>query len=248
MMCDDIRDLLELYTLGVLDEAEREHVEEHLKTGCATCTRALGTASELNASILASVPLVDPPARLRDRVVGMVAPPKPKPKAQPHYLPWMAMAAALALAVWVGSEARQKNQELAAEREQLRTLTAEKQQLDAALTFLRDPETRPVGTREGLNKPRGLYFVNAQGGLLLIASNLPQLPTGKTYQMWLIPKGQAPRPAGLFRPDARGGAVHIQPGAVDIANAAAVAITVEPEGGSTAPTTTPMLVTPVAGI
>jgi hypothetical protein len=35
---------------------------------------------------------------------------------------------------------------------------------------------------------------------------------------------------------------------VDAGNAAAVAITLEPESGSAAPTSTPFLVTPVAGL
>jgi hypothetical protein len=241
-------ELLELYLLGTLDEDDQQGMEEHLATGCRDCARGLQEAADVNASILASVPLVDPPGRLRDRILSIVDPPKPKPRAQPHYLPWMAAAAAVALTVWVGREARDKNEQLTAAREQVRTLTDQKQQLDTALAFLSDPQTRPVNAKEDLSKPRGTYFVNAQSGLLLIASNLPALPPGKIYQMWLIPKGGAPKPAGLFRPDAKGGAVHVQPGAVDVPNAAAVAITVEPESGSAAPTTTPFLVTPVAGL
>lgn len=249
MTCQEARELLELYLLGTLDEAERRDVEEHLATGCERCARDLKAAADLNASVLASVPLVDAPGRLRERILAMVTPPtKVRPRPQPHYLPWLAAAAMLVLAVWLGNEARDKNDELAAVTRDKETLEQQKKQLDAALTFLRDPETRPVNAKEDLSKPRGTYFVNAQGGLLLIASNLPQLPAGKAYQMWLIPKGGAPRPAGLFKPDPRGGAVHVQPGAVDVANAAAVAITVEPEAGSTAPTTTPFLVTAVAGI
>jgi anti-sigma-K factor RskA len=248
MTHDEARELLELYQLGVLDEADRREVDEHLKTGCVDCRKALAGVAAFNASILASVPLVEPPPRVRERVLAAVTPPKARPKAQPHYLPWMAMAAALALAVWLGNEARVKNELLAVARHQVETVTKERDGLNSALTFLSAPETRPVGTREDIAKPRGLYFVNPQSGILLIATNLPVLPAGRTYQMWLIPKGQAPVSAGLFKPDVRGGAVHIQPGAVDVANAAAVAISVEPEAGSTAPTTTPLLVTPVAGI
>ena len=73
------------------------------------------------------------------------------------------MAAALAPAVWLGSEACLKNRELAAAHEQLRVLTAEEQRLDTALAFLRGPETRRAGTREDRNKPRGLYFVKRTG-------------------------------------------------------------------------------------
>ena len=101
----------------------------------------------------------------------MVALPRPRPQTQRHFLPWISMAAALAPAVWLGSEACLKNRELAAAHEQLRVLTAEEQRLDTALAFLRGPETRRAGTREDRNKPRGLYFVKRTGR----------------------PKGQAPR-------------------------------------------------------
>jgi anti-sigma-K factor RskA len=83
---------------------------------------------------------------------------------------------------------------------------------------------------------------------MLIASNLPAPAAGRAYAMWVIPKGQSPRPAGVFRPDANGSAVHLQTGPVDLDATAAFAITEEPESGSAAPTTTPFLVTPAAGL
>ena len=83
---------------------------------------------------------------------------------------------------------------------------------------------------------------------MLIASNLPVVRPGQTYEMWVIPKGAAPKPAGLFRPDNTGTAFHLIQQPVDVASAQALAITVEPEAGSPAPTSTPMLVTPVTGL
>ena len=71
-------------------------------------------------------------------------------------------------------------------------------------------------------------------GVLLIASNLPVLPAGKTYEMWVIPKAGAPRPAGLFQSAPQGTALHILPGVVD--SNVTLAVTIEPESGSPAPT------------
>ena len=51
--------------------------------------------------------------------------------------------------------------------------------------------------------------------MLLIASNLPPAPAGKIYEMWMIPKGGKPVPAGLFQSESTGAAMHIQPGPVD---------------------------------
>jgi anti-sigma factor RsiW len=69
----------------------------------------------------------------------------------------------------------------------------------------------------------------------LHVDGLGAAPQGKTYEAWVIlPGGSAPRPAGLFagRDVALDGAV--PPHAV-------VAVTVEPSGGSAAPTTTPVV-------
>jgi len=95
--------------------------------------------------------------------------------------------------------------------------------------------------------PRGNVLVNPRLGVLLIASNLPALAAGKTYQMWVIPKGGAPRPAGLFQSTAQGTALHMLSGPVDPAAVSAVAVSVEPESGSAGPTTTPIIMAAVAG-
>jgi anti-sigma-K factor RskA len=70
----------------------------------------------------------------------------------------------------------------------------------------------------------------------LIASNLPPLAPGKAYEMWTIPKGGSPRPAGVFQSDPQGSALHIFSGPVDTSTLETVAVTVEPESGSATPT------------
>jgi anti-sigma-K factor RskA len=90
-------------------------------------------------------------------------------------------------------------------------------------------------------------LLNPAKGVMFIATNLPALPRGRTYEMWVIPKGGAPKPAGLFQSDERGNAVHVQPGPVDLATTSAVAVSVEPESGSAAPTSQPIIIAPAAG-
>jgi anti-sigma-K factor RskA len=76
----------------------------------------------------------------------------------------------------------------------------------------------------------------ANGNATLMVSGLDTAPKGKTYEAWVIPKGKAPRPAGLFE----GG----KPTTIHLHGVpqkdAVVAVTVEPAGGSPAPTTTPI--------
>jgi hypothetical protein len=244
MTCDEIRELLELWAMGLLESEEQAAIGEHLAGGCEICNRNLGTAAGLNAAILASAPQADASPNLRARVIGMV-----RPGGHSRWSPWLGAAAAVLAAalVWTAVDRGRINSELFATRRELVASESEAQRLNAAFSFLRDPQTRPASARPEANQPHGTYFISPKG-VLLIASNLPALAAGRTYQMWIIPKGQAPRPAGLFRPDATGSAIHFESAPVDVPSAEALAISVEPEVGSTAPTTTPQLVTPVAGL
>lgn len=245
MSCATNRDVLELYALGVLDEPERSEVEEHLNSKCGACTDGLRAARVLNTAVLGSLPLQEPSPLLRARIANSIRPGS-KRKQQP--IAWIGLAAGLAaVGLWFGSESRQRSVELANAQLEVRALQLRSAEMGRALDFLRDPQTRPASAKPGANEPRGTYFVNPGSGVMLIASNLPIPAPGRAYEMWVIPKGQAPVPAGVFVPDANGSAVHLQTGPVDLNATQAFAISEEPESGSAAPTTTPFLVTPAQG-
>jgi anti-sigma-K factor RskA len=65
---------------------------------------------------------------------------------------------------------------------------------------------------------------------------LRPLPAEKAYELWLIPTQGAPIPAGVFKPDAHGGAMVINPPLPAGVEAKTFAITIEPEKGSATPT------------
>ena len=72
--------------------------------------------------------------------------------------------------------------------------------------------------------------------MTLMASNLPPVPPGKAYELWVIPPQGAPVNAGVFKPDEHGNAVmlnHEMPGGVQPKT---FALTVEDEAGSDKPT------------
>ena len=60
--------------------------------------------------------------------------------------------------------------------------------------------------------------------------------------MWVIPNGGkgTPIPAGVFQSNSDGSAMHIQRGAIDLTTKPVIAVTVEPEAGTQAPTSAPV--------
>ena len=71
--------------------------------------------------------------------------------------------------------------------------------------------------------------------LAVLDVNLPDLPPGRIYQAWKIQNG-APASIGLISQTT--GKVALQ---LDLTGADAIALTIEPAGGSTSPTTAPLL-------
>jgi len=231
MTCDDLRDSYELYSLGLLEGEEKREVEEHLARNCAVCQKYLRDALGVNALMLSQVQEVVPPSRLRRRVMASVG----IERAGWGWVAALAAACSLIVALWLGLEKRTTDRELTTARATLQQTVSDRDRLEQAFAFLNQPETRQVNFGQGQPRPpRGNFFLNPRMGILLIASNLPALPAGKVYEMWVIPKGGAPRPAGLFQSGPQGTAMHILTGAVD--SSVTLAVTVEPESGSPAPT------------
>jgi anti-sigma-K factor RskA len=244
-LCQDFQDDFEFYALGLLDPEEKAAIDAHLATGCATCDAALKNALAINAIVMSMAPDVVPPARLKRRVLASVG----VQRMSWGWLAALAAASMLVVALWLSVQERSRAAELAQARHNLLQVSSQRDRLLQALTFLDDPSTLPVSFGKGQPlPPRGNVFVHSKLGVLLIASNLPPAQSGKIYEMWVIPKGGAPRPAGLFQSEGGGTAMHILSGPLDIATLGAVAVTLEPEAGSAAPTTTPIIVAPVAGL
>jgi len=243
MSCDELQDMFELYSLALLEEEERSEVDAHLARGCVICQKRLTDALAVNALLMASIPQTAPPARLRRRVLAGFGIERPGW----GWLGAFAAALMLVVALWLSVQERQRTNELADARREAILARAERERLYQAFQILDQPETKRVNFGEGLPKPpRGNIFVHSKLGVVLIASNLPALPAGRTYEMWVLPTAtSAPRPAGLFHSDAQGSAVNVLPGPLD--SLYAVAVSVEPEAGSPSPSTQPIIVAPVPG-
>jgi hypothetical protein len=167
---------------------------------------------------------------------------------------WLPLAAVLALAVGFTAYAwDQRNQirELALRLEQSSAGTRASQQVlvearraaveaQTAIGVLTAPDLVRIDLagQAGAPQASARAMWSRQRGMVFSGANLPPLPAGSVYQVWVITDQPAPISAGLLAADGSG--VFMTP--VDIAPPQAVAVTIEPAGGRPAPTTSPFLV------
>jgi len=242
---------LSLYALGALEGKEREAVEQHLEE-CSACRQELEKLRGDLALLAFSASGPRPPARARARLLAAVAknPRAAEPVARAGWMWWNTLgwaAAVVAIMVaglltWQNSDLRQRVAELETGLSKQGQQLLEAKQLLATLT---SPDAAHFTLVAGKTSPQPegkAIYVRANGTLVFLASNLPAIPSQKAYELWLIPTSGAPIPAGLFRPDARGGAAVIHPPLPVGVEAKSFAVTLEPESGSPAPTSQPIIV------
>jgi len=204
-------------------------------------------AAQITALIGSSAPEAQPSSGLRRRILASVG---SEDRGSRWLLGWafaLASAALLVVAVYFALSSRRYSEQASQLSDAMSRQTAQIARLTQAFAILSGPRTAEVsfGGSEP-RPPQGKVFVNAARGVLLIASNLPRTPADKIYEMWIIRKGANPVPAGLFQSQDDGSAMHVRPGTLDLASAAAVAVTVENQAGADQPTTTPLIVAPLA--
>ena len=245
MTHEELRDHYELYALGVADPAGRDEIRDHLNRGCEVCMTEMKRARRTAALLAQSADAAAPSPQLRRRILASVG----FEQRRFGWAPFLAAATLLSLFAAFYFSGRERDFATLNTRldRQLRAQTIELTRMNEAFAILNGVDTTVTSFGKGQTQPpKGKVFVNPSLGVLLIASNLPQTPAGKTYEMWVVPKGgKAPLPAGTFQSDASGNAMHIQHGAVDVNDAAAVAVTLENEGGAAQPTMPILIVAPL---
>jgi len=226
---------LAAYVLGALAPHERAALEQHL-AGCAACEQEVRSLQRVADALARSVPQATPPPYLRDRVLAAVgAHPERRVSSDPFKSPsprvnkWLPIAALLVLAVGAGAYALR----LQARLDKATTAMAVLAAPDLARIDLAGQPVAPAASARALwSRQRGMVFT---------ASNLPQLPAGRVYQVWVV-TAQGPVSAGLLEPDPQGRALQVFTTPPDIAAPVAVAVTLEPVGGVSAPTGDKVLV------
>lgn len=212
-----------LLALDALHAGECAPVRAHLSE-CETCRREYARTREMAAalSIAPSAQPVEPSPLLRGRILRAAEPARARAPRTPSS--WLAAVAAACLiaAAALGALYVATLNRLHTERAVLADVTA--------------PGTVRYQVHGG--------EVLRSGSRLYIAMNVPAPPNGKVYQAWTLPRGSKTMAPSVTFTTARGRAlVHLP---VDADRIVAVAVSVEPSGGSRQPTSVPVFVQKLA--
>ncbi len=250
----DVHVLTGAYALDALDDDERTLVERHLAV-CGNCSQEVA-GLRAAASALADPVVEEPPRPLRSAVLGQIAstqqvpaqvpaPAVPDPLANGRWSRWShrsmrqdrplrrrpvtaAAVSVVVVCVALGVTVADQYQQLDSARHRADSLSA---LASAALT--RSASMPLVGG--------GTVAVVAVGDSALVsARDLPTLPDGRVYQFWLVGATRV-RSAGI----AGGDVVAVDRLLGDVGDTRFVAVTAEPPGGSTRPTTSPLVRAPL---
>lgn len=183
------------------------------------------------------------------RMYQMDAPEEREPRRFAPLMAWTGWGIAACLAVAAGMQMNQRKtvqEDLAVATAKLSQSAEQSARAQEVVQTLRDATAMQVALHVPLNAgavpkldPEGhATYVPQTGALVFVADHLDPLQPQKTYELWLLPAqaGQAPIPAGLFKPDANGNATVVMPELPKGVTAKGFGVTVENDGGSKTPT------------
>jgi hypothetical protein len=241
----DLHILTGAYALDAVDGAERDRFEHHLRR-CRSCGNEVRGMAETATSLGMAVAMA-PPARLKERVLSAVAVTRQLPPAvdhrRPHgplrhgaarssWVPWLATAvAAISLAVAVALGVIQVSTQ--------HRLDSTRAQNQAIVAVLAAPDAQIATWTGSAGQSASVVVSRAERKIVFSSAGLPSLAGGKVYELWLIGPPRV-RPAGLLPPPSAGRIAPVL--ASGLLAGDKVAMTIEPAGGTSLPTTTPILV------
>jgi anti-sigma-K factor RskA len=239
----DVHALSGAYAVDALDDAERAAFEAHLAE-CAACRAEVAGLQEA-AGMIAATTTTTPPPELRDRVLADIATVRPLPPEAPaeavggggavvplapraHRFSTrtsrVLAAAAAAVVLAVGGAV------VAQSPWEHHSISATEAVLDA-------PDARSTSVDFPHGATATLTHSDELGRAVIVVHHMPAPPRGRVYQLWLDQPGRGMVSAGLM-PSGSSDATLLLAG--DATTATAAGITVEPEGGSLAPTSKPI--------
>ncbi|MDR7253295.1 anti-sigma-K factor RskA [Nocardioides sp. BE266] len=223
----DLHKLTGAYAVDALDDLERARFEQHL-ADCEDCRAEVAELRE-TAAMLAETAVTAPPPGLRDSVLAGISQVRPLPPvvtaapfAVRRRVPLL-VAAALVLIAGFGAVVWQPWSDQAPS-------------LTAAEKVLQADDAQAVFHDLGDSGRATVTRSKSQDRAVIVTEDMAPAPSEKVYELWLMAPDGTFSPAGLM-PDRGDQTVLLEGSAAD---AAAVGITVEPDGGSEQPTSDPI--------
>ena len=234
ILADDWHVLTGSYALDALPDPERAEFERHLQH-CPSCEAEVRGLRE-TAARLAMAQALQPPPGMEQRVLAATyrtrqLPPLPPDRLQPdrripRRMAAFAAAASVAAAVALGITQ-------VSTQHQLESTQAS----DAAITrVVTAPDARIETTRTSAGGSVTVVASAALREAVVTSTGMVSPPAGRVYQVWVMSPSGA-RSAGLMADRSTLLASAVVPGD-------RIGITVEPAGGTSKPTTTPVAVLP----
>lgn len=258
LTCEEVRELTPLLALNALDVDEQDVVEDHL-AGCIGCQHELAAYAEVAAQLALALPQIEPPAELKARVLGQARRPRTipapplagngirrsfwqRPRMQQFRTTLTSLVAAAALVVAAGSAywALSLQSQLEEQTARVATLSqrANNYQRVAAVLQAADTQVRVLNSTNQAEEAFGRVYIDPETseGMLMVR-NLPPLPEGRVYQLWVARANGERESAGLLTwTDKQGNGYTLIKCPDTLARWNTFGVTEEPSGGSNAPT------------
>lgn len=243
---NDLHELATPFALDAIEDDERRMFETHLET-CGDC---LATVDAVRGTLgdLSDETAVAPPAAMRDAVLQRIAQtpqegpaPTPLPVGEPPFSPdhgdgdadvipirrrgrWLGLVTTAAgiAAVFIAA---------------VLVLGG-----DTTSDVIGAPDARIIQVEAPAGTTASLTFSAERMQAVFTADDLAEPGDDSTYQLWVI-AGDVPRPAGTFVPDEDGSVQVLLDETVETGQV--IGLTIEPAGGSPAPTGDILVAQPV---
>jgi anti-sigma-K factor RskA len=220
------------YAADAVTGAELAEFERHLED-CAACAEEVRGLRE-TAAILGMTTAIAPPPWMREQVLaaagrtrqlppvaGNVVPLHARSRRMTHLRRPVAVAAMSAMAV---NTQDQLHQTQAGDR--------------AVAAVLAAPDASIKMSKTSVGGTVTAVFSRSDGEAVITTAGMPAAGGSKVYQLWVITAEGAARSAGLMSGGTTGATSPVL--ADDVQSGDSLAITIEPAGGSSRPTTSPV--------
>jgi anti-sigma-K factor RskA len=257
LTCGEARELVPLLALNVLDVDERDVLEDHL-AGCSACLEDLAAYTDTVATLALALPQEDPSPGLKGRVLSAARRARVLPvsagNGRQRTSAWRGprfgrlrvtltgLVASVALVLAVGSTvwALSLRSELDAQNARIASLSERANNYARVTSVLQAADTQIrvlEGTGQAPSAFGRVYIDPDTSEGMLMVRNLPPLPQGKVYQLWVARADGQRESAGVLTWTDRAGNGYTLIQCPDkLSRWQSFGVTEEPSGGSERPT------------